>query len=498
MYANTYYSELVNCSFTTGKFPEAEKLSYVRPLIKKGNDPDKFASYRPLYNTSFLSKLIEKAVLSQLSIHINRFKYLPWFQSAYRHLHSVETALCRVHNDLVISKAEGCCSILVLLDLSAAFDTIDRKLLLQDLCDLGITGRAFSLIESYLSFRKFHVTVGDSLSEIGFMQSGVPQGTILGPFLFIIYTASLQYVLDSLGVSYHFYADDTQIYFRITNKQDSIEKLELISIKISAWMTQRKLKLNMGKTEIMMLGSASNLSDMNFGDDVKFGELNIKLNSKVRDLGVVLDENLLSKNQIMSSKRKAIGGLINIAKISPYIDKNLRTQLVHSLVLSQLDFCNSLYYGLPNSDLNTFQMIINSAARVIECLPRFSRVSITPICIQLHFLPLKARIIYKICLLAYKAIKFGAPKYLSELLKPYVTTSELELRSTGRLAEPFLCRAVSVRRSFEYSAPRLFNSLPNSVKEQTSVNGFKSKLKTYLFSVAYDMHSLCINANYRT
>ena len=493
-----YYCDIINCAFYTGKFPEKEKFSYVRPMIKKGNDPDSLASYRPLYTTSFLSKLIEKAILNQLYDHISNFRYLPWFQSAYRSLHSVETALCRVYSDLVISNAKGYCSILVLLDLSSAFDTLDQNLLLHDLRELGIEGKAYNLVASYLSNRKFRVSIGDSVSDVGSMKSGVPQGTILGPFLFIIYTSSLQHILDSLDVSYHFYADDTQIYFRISNKQDSISKLQNISSKISEWMNQRKLKLNMGKTDMMLIGSDSKLSNLNFGCNIDFGGLDIALSSTVRDLGVIFDKNLSLKNQILSAKSKAICGLINISRIAAYINKKQKTQLIHSLVLTQIDYCNSLYYSLPNRELNIFQMIINSSARVIAGLPRFSRERITPICIELHFLPLKARIVYKICLLTYKALKFGQPKYLSDLLRPYSTTSVLELRSAGRLAEPFISRAKSVERSFEYSAPRLYNSLPSEVKEQSTVYSFRSKLKTYLFTKAYDLDMLRISDEFRT
>ena len=493
-----YYCDIINCAFSTGEFPEVEKFSYVRPMIKKGNDPDSLASYRPLYTTSFLSKLIEKAILNQLCHHISNFRYLPWFQSAYRNLHSVETALCRVYNDLVISKAEGCCSMLILLNLSSAFDTLDLNLLLQDLRDLGIGGKAYNLVASYLSNRKFCVSVGDSVSDVGSMKSGVPQGTILGPFLFIIYTSSLQHILDSLNVAYHFYADDTQIYFRISNKQDSISKLENISVRISEWMTQRRLKLNMGKTDIILIGSDARLSSLDFGSEVKFGGFDVGLSCKVKDLGVIIDEHLFLKSQVLSAKKKAIYGLINISRISGYINKKQKIQLVHSLVLSQIDYCNSLYYGLPNRELNIFQMIINSSARVITGLPRFSRERVTPICIQLHFLPLKARIFYKICLLTYKALNFGEPKYICELLRPYSTTSRLELRSAGRLAEPFISRATSVERCFKYSAPRLYNSLPSEVKEQSSVHSFKIRLKTHLFSVAYDLNTLCITEEYRT
>ena len=231
----------------------------------------------------------------------------------------------------------------------------------------------------------------------------------------------------------------------------------------------------------MLIGSNLSLSNLNCGPEILFGELYTAVSSSVRNLGVIFDENLLMKKQIDNVKSKAIAGLINIGKISTYINKNIRMKLVHGLGLSQLDFCISLLYKLPNYYLHPLQMIINSAARLVVNLPRFSRERITPICMELHFLPLKARMEYKICLLAYKAIKFQQPRYLSMLLKPYENSSGLELRSNGRLNEPFLSRSASISRSFEHCAPRLYNSLPADVKCQDTLSAFKRKLKTCLF-----------------
>ena len=131
------FSEIINKSFETGIFPQSEKFSYVRPLVKFGKNQNELSSYRPLYNTSFLSKLLENVALQQLESHLTRLQYLPAFQSAYRKFHSVETAVCRIYNDLVINRATGICSILISLDLSAAFDTVDHDIFLNDL-EVGI------------------------------------------------------------------------------------------------------------------------------------------------------------------------------------------------------------------------------------------------------------------------------------------------------------------------------------------------------------------------
>ena len=169
-----HFCEIINSSFKNGTFPECEKMAYVRPMIKKDCDPDLMKSYRPLYNTSFLSKLLEYACLQQLQTHLRRFSCLPQFQSAYREFHSVETALCRVYIDLIYTDTGGECSILYLLDLSAASDTVDQDMLLTDHENLDITGQSLSWFETCLGNRSFRVTVEGNHSEPGCMKYGVP------------------------------------------------------------------------------------------------------------------------------------------------------------------------------------------------------------------------------------------------------------------------------------------------------------------------------------
>ena len=492
----SYLCEIVNSSFRSGKFPECEKIAYIRPMIKKDNDPDLLKSYRPLYNTSFLSKLLEYACFQQLLMHLKKFDCLPQFQSAYREFHSVETALCRVYNDLICTKAEGECSILILLDLSAAFDTVDQDILLSDLQNLGVTGLALSWFETYLKDRVFRVTIDGKHSEPGCMKYGVPQGTILGPILFVIYTLTLQYMLAYYDVSYHFYADDTQIYFKCDSKDQCISKINTVVHAVQSWMNKRKLKLNKDKTNIMLVGNVQKLRNLDFPSVLLLDRTDITLSSKLKNLGVIFDENLTLKHQIAATKKKAIGGLINIAKISSFIDDKSKFKLVHCLVLTQLDFCNSLLYGLPNDELHSLQMISNAAVRLIVNMPRFSIERITPKAIQLHFLPIKARIEFKICLLVHKALLSGEPKYLFDLLKP-VTNTNLRSSTLNRLDEPFLSRQVSVNRSFAHCAPRLYNELPHCLRIISTTVSFKKQLKTYLFRKAYDLETEEISHDYR-
>ena len=237
----------------------------------------------------------------------------------------------------------------------------------------------------------------------------------------------------------------------------------------------------------MLIGSKHHLDSGNFPDSINIGGVDLNFSEKVRSLGVLFDRTLSMKHHLRSMKSKLISNIINIARVSKYLDKTTRMHLVHHLILSNTDFCNALFYDLPDCDLRMLQMIINSAARIVVGMERFSRERITPTCISLHILPVKARIKYKICVLVYKALNFGESKYLVDLLKRRNSLPSLRENSARTLEEPMASRLVSVDRSFLHCAPVLFNTLPLDLQNNESLTGFKKSLKTYLFSQAYDL-----------
>ena len=205
----------------------------------------------------------------------------------------------------------------------------------------------------------------------------------------------------------------------------------------------------------------------------------------VKNLGVLLDSTLSMKNQINKVVKEVNYHLRNIAFVKKYIDKGSLTKLIHNHVISRIDYCNSLYYGLPDYLLRKLQLLMNRAARLIEDVPFRDRI--TPILIRLHWLPVKARIVYKICVLVFQAITTGKPVYIRTLLANF-EPDMLILTRHGRnplwLEEP-RCRLQLGFRSFRVSAPRLFNRLPDEVKRSSNMSVFKRKLKTFLFGDCY-------------
>lgn len=481
---------IINSSFEEGVFPTSEKYAVVRPLLKKpALDKNTLNNYRPVSNLSYLSKVVERAILDQLLPHLTANNVIPRLQSAFRQFHSTETALCVVYNDLILNVCDGVVSLLVLLDLSAAFDTIDHCLLMEDLVSFGISGTALSLIKSYLLDRKQSVEIGKSSSDPEHLHFGVPQGSILGPILFLIYASGLSDIISSHNVDFHLYADDSQIYLPINSIPDAKEKVAALLSDIKIWMLRRKLKLNEGKTEVILIsGSNRNKISEEFGQ-FRFGDAYVPLSLQVRNIGVVFDPVLRFDKHISSVVRDCNFHLRNLSIIKKHLDKESLTTLIHALISSRLDYCNSVFLGLPKLQLKKLQLIQNRAARLILNLNPWDRI--TPSLIYLHWLPVKARIEFKICLLVFKTLKFKQPIYLLNLLAPYSNQSEMNLRCSDdpyRLSEPSAVRQRTLaERSFSYMAPRLYNMLPIELKSVDSLEIFKLKLKTYFFNLSFNV-----------
>jgi hypothetical protein len=289
-------TDIINRSLTSSYVPSSFKEARVTPLIKKSSlDPNCLKNYRPVSNLSFLSKTTERPVAGQVASHLERNDLYGDRQSAYRKHHSTETALVRVTSDILQAVDVHGEVVLILLDLTAAFDVINHDLLLHRMVRrYGITDSVLEWFRSYLSGRVQSVTIDGTQSEPSALADGVPQGSVLGPTCFSLYTAPLEDIISSHdGVQLMVYADDTQLYMIINsaNRDQAISRLEKCVGDVKRWMTSNSLMLNDGKTEILHITSrfVKNTTPL---ESLQIGSSVVQAVSKARNLGVIIDNHL--------------------------------------------------------------------------------------------------------------------------------------------------------------------------------------------------------------
>ena len=478
--------KLINISLCSGVVPCDLKTAVVKPLLKKPSlDKNLLKNYRPVSNLPFLSKILEKVVLSQLLSHLQSNNLCNPLQSAYRTGHSTETVLLRVVNDILAALDDDRISVLLLLDLSAAFDTIDHQILLSRLeSDFGITSTALMWFQSYLSQRTQFVSVNGSSSSSVPLRYGVPQGSVLGPLLFVLYTTPLSTIIAKHSVGHHLFADDTQLQKSASPAElnEMISTLQLCTSDIKDWMTDNRLKLNDDKTEALLFSCTNKVASL--PKSVSFNACEIPFSSSVRDLGFVLDANLSMRLHITKVCQVAYLELKRISSIRHLLTESATKTLVTSCVLSRLDYCNSLLIGAPLSVIQPLQRVQNFAARLVLKASRFES-SASLLC-RLHWLPVQQRIKYKTACICYNVISGTAPAYISELLHAYSPSRTLRSSSDTRLFKiPRYRRKTHAFRSFAHFGPFLWNNLPFVLRSSTNLKSFKTQLKAHLFRESF-------------
>ena len=481
-----HITSLINASLSTCEVPAILKQALITPVLKKASlDPHDPLSYRPVSNLPFISKVLERIVNAQLTKHLDDNNLHHQFQSAYRAKHSVETALLRVQNDIAIAMDQKKSTVLLLLDLSAAFDTVDHGILIQRMQrTYGIGDGVVQWMRSYLSDREQRVKIASQLSSPVLMRCGVPQGSVLGPVLFSLYIGPLSEITRKWEVQTHQYADDCQLYISLQPMDSdavhhATNKLQCCVHDIAQWMEMNKLKLNDSKTELIVFTSPRVPRPL---DSISFDGTYIAASVVVRDLGFQLEEHLSAASQVDALCKSCFFHLANIGAKRRSLTRASAEKLVHAFVSSKLDFCNGLLVGLPNNQLKKLQRVQNTAARVVTLTPKYEHI--TPVLRELHWLPICQRIKYKISMLTWKVLHDQGPDYLKELLSSYSPSRNLRSSSAALCTVPTVHSKIG-ERAFSHSSPVIWNSLPFLLRTTETLPHFKSLLKTHLFNEAF-------------
>ena len=344
---------------------------------------------------------------------------------------------------------------------------------------IGIRGVALDWFHSYLKGWTSQVDIVGELSTPSIADYGLPQGSVFGPLGYTVYTLPVGDIARHHQISYHIYADDTQLYISFNpnvpgEMNRAISKLEKCISDIKTWMTVNKLKLNDDKTEFFVAASSHNLKlipDIS----IAIGNSSIHPSESVRNLGAFFDSAMSMSSHISYISQTVNYYLRNISRARKFMDESTCHHAVRSLVLSRLDYCNGLLSSVPNVHIQRLQRLQNWAARLVFAVNR--KHDPIPLMHSLHWLPIQQRKMFKHLLFVYKSFHNLAPVYLSDCL--YYVPRRNNLRSGDdilRLEYP-RTRVRVGDRTFTVCASRAWNNLPISVRSSTSVNNFKKSLK---------------------
>lgn len=482
---STILMHIVNVSFEHGIFPENWKKAVITP-IPKVSIPLSPSDFRPISLLPALSKIIEKLANIQIVAYLVEHNFLDPYQSAYKKNHSTQTALLKLCEDIYDIIDDSEITLLILLDFSKAFDTVNHELLLAKLDILGFDKNTCDWIFSYLSGRQQMVKTDTECSNWSPLLNGVPQGSILGPLLFTILVSDMRRSI--WNGSYITYADDTNLYWEseVDTVNSVIDTANQVLEQVSNYCVDTCLRLNETKCKYIFIGSKPAIRKLKMVD-----KNDVKINGKVLEslefakvLGVLFDEVLSWQKQVNSCISKAMGNFYQIYRYKRFLEKDAIISLCEAVVLSQFNYCDTVYSNMDIFLEEKIQKIQNHCLRFIFNYRMKDKCDYNILLKKLNWLNMKQRRIKHGLTMIYKILNGLAPYYLSD---SFTLTSEIHNVNTRNAAKSSIWISKGStsklhRKSYTCYMAKIFNNLPENIQKSVSVNSFKQAIKVYILS----------------
>lgn len=465
---------IINKSIETGIFPSQWKYAKVFPLFKANDRTDRL-NYRPISVLPMLSKICERIVYDQLYTYLSKNNILNKYQSGFRSLHSTVTALLDATNEWYLNMDNDMINLITFLDLAKAFDTVSHHILLEKLNVYGICGKSLDWFASYLSNRQQSCVVEGHISKPQKITCGVPQGSILGPLLFLLFINDLPTCLQYTKA--RMYADDTSLSAasKSTSELQSHVKCDLDSIH--KWLKANKLSLNVTKTEYMYIATSFKLANLGRIFPITIGNQPIKRVKSTKCLGVYFDENMSWSKHIDHLSKKVCRSINGLKQARKFVPKQTLVSIYNALTQPYFDYCDTVWGNLSKGPSSCLQKLQNRAARIITFQGYDTRSA--DILEELNWENLSQRRDKHLCLMVYKALNNKVPGYLNDLFvkcSDYISYRSKLRDSEINLALTRTPKTECFKGSFSYRGVQMWNSLPHDFKIPQSLTTFKNKL----------------------
>lgn len=469
---------ILNASFSSSKLPNDWKFSRVTPVFKgKGSKADK-NNYRPISVICHIAKVIEKVVQKQLLHYLLLNELIVLDQSAYRPMFNTQTALHRVVDSWIDNVCDGLLTGVCLLDIRKCFDTIDHNLLREKLAYYGVKGVELQWFSDYLSNRSQVVFHNKVLSDKNEITIGVPQGSVLGPTLFMLFINDISQN-SGIGIC-NLYADDVIVYCDGSTLQEVNVNLQNSVSQLTAWYENNKLSINTSKSEVMLVSSPRRV----FSDDLDItinGE-NLKFVQCANYLGMKLDCHL-SWNDYVDKLCSSVACKLNrLRRLKGLVNKNVMTKIYVTTIQPCIDYGISIWGQTSKFNILKIQRLQNYAARLVTNNFDYLNCSSSAIIKSLRWMTVKQRCIYFTIVLMFKCIHGLAPFYLINDVVMNFDVNGFNTRSHPMNVYIPQVSSQLAKRAFKYIGASLWNDLPSFLKDTTDINNFKRKLRQHILT----------------
>ena len=449
------------------------------PIYKGKGLKSELGNYRPISVISHISKILEKIVKDQIMDFLTEQNLVTEYQMAYIRGRSTQSAINFLTNHWLNNIDNGLYTTACLIDLSKCFDCVNSDILLQKLTKYGINGIPLNWFRSYLSNRKQVVYFNNKISSVVNLNIGVPQGTVLGPILFLIYMNDLIDILPNKSCI--MYADDIALFPSATNLETAVSKLQYIINDTVTWIDQNKLIINVEKSRCITIGSRNETLNSTFDLTIKGTKL--KQVTEVNLLGVNIDQNLTWNNHCAAICKKISKQLGLIKSLRAFLPLHIVSNLYFPLIQSHMDYCITVWGNCAKTHLSIIQKLQNRAARILTGKYDYNLYPSSTLIRDMKWMSISQRFIYFISILMYNCNNNpNLYKPLSNCLCFVADKHNYPTRvSKNKALKLPLPRTEIYKKSVTYSGAKIWNNIPYEIRTVSSVAIFKKKYEDIYF-----------------